>query len=474
MTWILLGLLSSFALAQNEIESPPIYLGVGEQRLLQVPGLKKYSIGSQIIKTTGVPGNTDRMLVKGVLNGVTDLWVWKSDSVEHRTVIVEKVSSHELASPLLKALSQLSEVEIIYAGTSVILRGEIRDLKESAKIQSITAGFPKVLTNETVLAESLLNTGILELEKWFSRSPYKNSLRLERIGKSIWIRGSISNPNEKSKTETEIRNIFPATEFEIDSFPDHSPTIHFRVYLLELKKNQFSSFGIKWPDFQEGAFRVTTSAITDFLQLNLTLSELEGEGDARILSTPELVVRAPGEAELFAGGEIPIRFQRLHFENVLWKSYGLKLKLKVTHFAGSAVRLDIEVEVSHLDQTIGVDKIPGIQSSRMKTQVDATLGQPLLLTGLLQSGTREQARGLPLLRSIPLLGVLFGSEDYLNERSELVAILLPSSQPPAAPMHRIHPQLFPKGPVPPPRDWMSLKKVQALQSSANYPWNVFE
>jgi pilus assembly protein CpaC len=468
---IFLSLLCTIALAQSETESPPVYLGVGEQRLLNLPGLKKFSIGNPIIKTTNAPGQ-DRLLIKGIQSGVTDLWVWKSsDQTEHRSVVVEKV--HETNS-LLKALSQLQDVEIIYAGGSIILRGEVNNIKESAKIEAAALGFPKQIINETLLSENLLNSGAQDLEKWLANSPHKNSLRLERIGKSLWIRGGIANPKEKSKIEAEIHHIFPATEIEINSFPDHAPTIHFKVYLLELKKNQFSAFGIKWPDFQEGAFRVTTSSISDLLQLNLTLNELEGDGDARILSTPELVVRAPGEAELFAGGEIPVKMQRLHFENVLWKSYGLKLKLKVTHIAGSSVRLDIEAEVSHLDQTIGVDKIPGIQSSRMKTQVDANMGMPLLLTGLLQSGTREQARGLPFLRSIPLLGLLFGSEDYLNERSELVAILLPSSQPPAAPMQRIHPHGFPQGPVPPPRDWLSLKKIQALQSSAQYPWNVFE
>jgi pilus assembly protein CpaC len=72
----------------------------------------------------------------------------------------------------------------------------------------------------------------------------------------------------------------------------------------------------------------------------------------------------------------------------------------------------------------------------MNTAVDARYGVPLFLSGLLQQGTRENARGLPLLRQIPVLGALFGSEDYLNERSELVAVLLPGLDPPPAPLGR--------------------------------------
>ncbi len=457
------------------IERPPIFLGIGEQRLLHLHKLKRFSLGQPIVKAIPLAQHKNRILIKGLQKGNTDLWVWKSDqTTEYRTIHVAKVTSQEIPISLLKALSRLNETEVIYSGSTVILKGEVQTLSESAKIEAIAKSFSKDLINETRLSDNLLIQGQNQLEKWLEHSSYKNSLRLERISRTLWLRGGIHNPTEKSHLEKEVKHIFPATQLEINSLPDHSPTIHFKVYLLELKKNQFSALGLRWPEFQEGAFRVTSAAIQDFLQLNLTLSELEGEGSAHILSTPELVVRAPGDAEVFAGGELPIHIQKAHYENVIWKPFGLKLKLKVTHIAGSSVRLDIFAEVSHLDHNIGVDKIPGIQSSRMKTQVDAKMGTPLLLTGLLQSGTREQAKGLPLLRNIPILGALFGSEDYLKERSELVAILLPSTTLPQAPMHKFQSSDFPRGPVPPPRDWISLKRVQALKKSENYPWNVFE
>jgi Flp pilus assembly secretin CpaC len=210
------------------------------------------------------------------------------------------------------------------------------------------------------------------------------------------------------------------------------------------------------------------------LQLDLTLQALEGEGSVRILSSPELVVRAPGEAELFSGGEIPIQATSAYYSSVTWKNFGLSLKLNVTHTTAEKVRLDIFTEVSHLDTSISsVDKVPGIQSNRMKTQVDARYGVPLLLSGLLQHGMRENARGLPFLRQIPVLGMLFGSDDYLNERSELVAILLPSSVPPPPPLGKII-RYAPKGMLPPPRNWISPEDERRLKSSSDYPWNALQ
>jgi pilus assembly protein CpaC len=271
--------------------------------------------------------------------------------------------------------------------------------------------------------------------------------------------------------EKQAKAIFPLIKTEIDSLPDYSPTVHFRVFLLELKKSQFRSFGLAWPAKIEGLFQVASGTVQSLLTLDLALHQLEGDGNAKILSNPELVVRAPGEAELFAGGELPIQQQNKYYSNVSWKNYGLTLRLKVTHCAGDKVRLDIFTEVSHLDASSQSERIPGIQANRMKTQVDARFGIPLFLSGLLQQGIREEVKGLPFLKNIPVLGALFGSSDYLNERSELVAILYPHSTPPEAPPEK-QTQLIPRGLLPFPRNWISPQEERALKESENYPWNA--
>jgi Flp pilus assembly secretin CpaC len=218
---------------------------------------------------------------------------------------------------------------------------------------------------------------------------------------------------------------------------------------------------------------VTSSLIQDSLALDLALSALEGDGSLKVLSNPELVVRAPGEAELFAGGEIPIRTRSQFSSNVNWKAFGLTLKLKVAQSSGERVRLEIFTEVSHLDSAISQGDIPGVQANRMKTEVDARYGTPLLLSGLLQQNMREQLKGLPVLRRIPIFGALFGSEDYVRERSELVAILLPASAPPSHAMGRLA-RSTPRGLVPPPRHWLSPDYERSLRASENWPWNALQ
>ncbi len=469
--------------APHFLEKAPLILGEGEQRLIHIPNLRKYSLGSDSARMIVLPQTLssklgkktgqDTLLIKGVRPGYSDLWIWKSDGQsEHRTIQIEKWGL-EKANPLLeKALSGLQETEVYHLGGGIFLKGTVHTLSEASQIRGLTDQFPNEIHDETEIDGKLLSQGIVQLEKWIQSNGYGSKIKLERQGGAVWVRGAFARPLEKSNAERQIRALYPPALLEFDSLPDRSPTVHFRVFLLELKKNGFYSLGLSWPPKVPNAFQITSFGIQEALKLDLALQALEGNGTAKILSRPELAVRAPGEAELFAGGEIPIRTVTHYSSSVTWKSYGLLLKLKVAQVAGDKVRLDIATEVSHLDPHLTEDHLPSLQANRMKTQVDAEFGKPLLLSGLLQEDLRREAKGLPVLKNIPILGSLFGSEDYLNERSELVAILLPLTNPPPAPMQKFE-RILPKGPVPPPRDWVPPEVERELKTSVNFPWNVF-
>ena len=471
------------------LEMAPIVLGLGEQRLVRAPGLLKFSLGNSVVKVISVPevfgqkAVKDHLLIKGVEAGQGDLWVWKAEgTTEHRTIRVEKFAKSTFPPGLEKALAKLTEVEVIYSGfgsgagsgVGVTLRGEITRQSECVVVADLLRNFPKAVFNATEIAPSLLLEGQARLDKWIRSSVFSTQLRVERLGQSLWLRGHVRSPAEQTVITQQAQLFFPLVQLEVDSLPDRAPTVYFRVFLLELKRNRYQSVGLSWPGSVPNALRVTAAGLQNLLQMDLSLQQLEGQGDVKILSNPELVVRAPGEAELFAGGQLPIQTQSRFFSNVTWKNYGLTLRLKITHVAGDLVRLEIFTEVSHLLKSASENSLPGIQSNRMKTQVDARFGSPLLLSGLLQQSTREEAKGIPFLRSIPVLGALFGSDDYLNERSELVAIPYPHSSPPETFNHPPLPHRIPRGPVPPPRNWVSPAEESLLRADPHFPWNVLD
>src|SRR4051812_29462900 len=101
-TLLLALLLSTLPARADSIEKPPLLLKQGEQRLLRIPGLARYSIGDPVVKVHPLGkafGNAEAkesLLLKGEGPGTGDLWVWKEDgSSEHRSITVEKGGADE-------------------------------------------------------------------------------------------------------------------------------------------------------------------------------------------------------------------------------------------------------------------------------------------------------------------------------------------------------------------------------------------
>ena len=468
--------------AEHHIEMPPIVLGVGEQRVLNIPGLKNYSLGSPVVRVLPLKKlhiqhatpHGDTLLIKGVKAGWGDLWILNQDGrSEHRRIRVERSLEKNRKSKLEKTLSALNETEVYLTGEGALLKGEVRDLNELFLISQITDQFPKEIHNATRIHPDLLLEGKKNLEEFILSSPYSQHLILEQLHEQIWIRGKIDDPKILKTLSEQLRSIFPVLQLDLSTHSNASPTIYFRVFLLELKTNHAKSLGLQWPAVLPQALRVTQQGIQSLQQMDLALHQLEMSGQAKILSSPELVVRAPGEAELFAGGRFPYSTQSRYKTQIQWERLGLTLKLKVSESFTERVRLDILTEVSHLDVRLGTQGTPGMQVNRMTTQVDARFGVPLLLSGLLQDQTREEVRGVPVLKHIPILGRLFQSEDYLNQRSELVAILYPYIQPPTPPMKALKKSL-PLRKLPIPESLLNPEQENALKESQEYPWNLFE
>ena len=294
---------------------------------------------------------------------------------------------------------------------------------------------------------------------------------MRAFDRHLSVVGGLSHTQWVNAVTQRIPQIQPLTSIEIQTISDNNPTIYFKVFLLEVKKELITDLGLSWPSLNPVLFQLSPAKFWVGPNLDLSIHALSEKGLARVLSSPELVVRAPGQAELFAGGELPIRQRSKFNDNILWRSIGLSLKLDVKEYGGEKVRLSIETEMSHLDSALTNDHMPGVQSNRLKTQVDATFGKPILLSGLLQESVRERVKGLPWLSDLPVLGSLFGSEDYQNDRSELVAILLPQHEPPANPMQRVSSEI-PKGYLPLPRNFIDTDSLSNLKNHASYPWNA--
>ena len=449
-------------------EGAPIFLELGEQRVLDLPELKQYSVSGDSVRYTRIQGG-EQLLLKAVHEGLSTLFIKLSGS-ESRThlIRVELSKAHPHSPELLRALNQIESSEVIDQGKHFILRGVVRSIHEARAIADLKNLFPSNIIDETTLEDGWYEQSRIQLESLVKSHPGLSLISREG---SLQVQGAISNPSEQEGLIKKIKAIQPLTSIDIQTRKDSDPTLYFKIFLLEVKKEWMSKLGVGWPEAAPGSLNLSANQFLVSKPLDLTINALSERGLARVLSSPELVVKAPGQAELFAGGELPIRQKSKFSDSVIWKNVGLSLKLDVKEYLGEKVRITVETEMSHLDSVLTNDHIPGIKTNRIKTLVDGTLDQPLLLSGLLQEDFHDNMKGLPALSDLPILGKLFSSEDYQNNRSELVAVLLPHRNLPINPLNRIQSEA-PRGFIPPFRNHMTATEVEVAKKQMNYPWNV--
>ncbi|NIX78376.1 type II and III secretion system protein family protein [Microvirga terricola] len=180
--------------------------------------------------------------------------------------------------------------------------------------------------------------------------------------------------------------------------------------------------------------------------LDLTIDALESKGLVRRLAEPNLVAMSGDSAEFRAGGEIPIPIATttsggVPTITVTYKEFGVKLNFTPTVLSNGLINLKLEPEVSDIDPTVSVKtggiEIPGLTVRRAKTTVELRDGQSFALAGLLQNVTERNIEQFPWLGSLPVLGALFRSTEFISRETELVVIVTPHLVKPARPGDRI-------------------------------------
>lgn len=200
------------------------------------------------------------------------------------------------------------------------------------------------------------------------------------------------------------------------------PLVRTRVVLAEISRNDSVDIGIEWPSEYQAQ---TLPQFKGEDSLMLTLHALEAKGQAQILASPNLICRSGGEAKFHAGGEFPIKIFSFHSHDVIWKEHGVLLSVRPQADFHGAISLDIETEVSTLDLSNSVDKIPALKSNSVISHFDLPGKRTIALSGLLRQELSEAKEGLPGLARIPLLGALFSTQHYSKNQTELVIFVTP-------------------------------------------------
>jgi pilus assembly protein CpaC len=171
-----------------------------------------------------------------------------------------------------------------------------------------------------------------------------------------------------------------------------------------------------------------------------TLRAMESAGVTRTLAEPNLTAISGESATFIAGGEFPIptgvTCQTTAAGSVgqcapsiAYKKFGISLNFTPVVLTEGRISLHVMTEVSEVSNdnsvTITGITVPSIKTRRAETTLEIPSGGAMAMAGLIQDQTKQAINGLPGLSQLPVLGTLFRSRDFQDNKTELMVIVTP-------------------------------------------------
>ncbi len=178
---------------------------------------------------------------------------------------------------------------------------------------------------------------------------------------------------------------------------------------------------------------LTIGVANNALSIGALVHAMESDGDANVLSTPNLLTMDNEEAEIVVGKNVPFLTGQSStqggvanpFQTIERKNVGLTLRVKPQISEGDTVRLELYQEISSVDG--GTAAEGGLITSKrsIKTVVLASDGEMIVLGGLMRDDVNDSSQRVPCLGSMPLLGEAFQYTNHTRTKTNLMVFLRP-------------------------------------------------
>ena len=181
-----------------------------------------------------------------------------------------------------------------------------------------------------------------------------------------------------------------------------------------------------------GGASATRSTGTKF-----TLEAEKKDGLVKILAEPNVMAISGQEGSFLAGGKILIPVSQDAVSNRIIleeKEFGVGLKFTPTVLSGGRINLKVSPEVSELSREgVGISNLtntantilPLITTRRSSTTIQLGDGESFAIGGLIKNNRTTNVKAFPILGELPLIGALFRSTDFQQDRTELVFVVTP-------------------------------------------------
>jgi pilus assembly protein CpaC len=370
-----------------------------------------------------------QVYVVGKQLGTTNLVLWDDNDRVRGMLRLEVTHDLDLLKTKLHQLLPGERVQVRSSQGSIVVSGQVSSpsnaeaavrLAESFAQASGGADKPTVLNMLQVggSQQVMLEVKVAEISRTLTK-------RLDVNFTSFYDGGSI-----------QIGTVGSGTRFPDAIFKD--------PFVGDIRLPQFSSPGVWGPAIPEiapgrpviqdrGLF--INSLNGNFL-FNLIIDAAKDEGLAKILAEPNLTTLSGQQARFLAGGEFPIPVPQ-DFGNITieYKEFGVGVEFIPVVLDSGVISMTLNVIVSELTSQnslalpVGVTGntfvIPALTKRSANSTVEVQTGQTIAIAGLINETLRENVDKFPGLGDVPVLGMLFRSQEFVKGQTELVIFVTP-------------------------------------------------
>jgi general secretion pathway protein D len=244
---------------------------------------------------------------------------------------------------------------------------------------------------------------------------------------------------------------------KLDLYPKQ---VLIELFLAEITLDDTTKFGLEWSTFIDsftrhgttykwtlgmGGTAVDPAAFTTGIRyaieatdkLSAAVHASAVDNRLKMISSPHLLASNNKEAKIQIGVAQPILTSTYTTTatastNVVegtieYKDVGVIVSVTPRISDGGLVTMDLSIEDSKVDSTkLGtLDNVPVFKKKTANTTLSIMEGQSIVIGGLIEESGDAKRAGVPLLSKIPILGALFGHQEYSKKKTELILLLTP-------------------------------------------------
>jgi pilus assembly protein CpaC len=396
--------------AASDFESQPVTLGVSKSVVIDLPRDIRDVLVADPKIANAVVRSSRRAYIIGSAVGQTNVFFFDADGKQIGGFDIAVTRDLDGIRQAIRQVLPDSDITVEGIGDGVVLSGTVSSQAEAQQAYDIATRLLGVASQETVISGS-------------------------KIVNAIVVRGRDQVMLKVTVAEVE-RDVIKQLGINL------AGALNYGTAVVNFNTNN---------SFTASGSSPTNSITGGFKSISATLNAMDQAGIIHTLAEPNLTAISGETATFVAGGEFPVLTgfscssttpgtPSTCQPSIDFKKFGVSLNFTPVVLSEGRISLKVMTEVSDLSTqnalTIAIPgatpgtpgssaTIPSIRTRRAETTVEIPSGGALAMAGMIQDQTKQAISGLPGLMELPILGPLFKSRDYLNQRTELMVLVTP-------------------------------------------------